>query len=72
MSAQHEDDAADRATSVFVPIAYRGVLIDREVAGRIGRPPGRPLYHFWCEVYRRRMARPTVDELKKAIDEVMD
>lgn len=59
-------------TSAFQPIAYRGVVIEREVAGRIGRPPGRPLYHYWCEIYQRRLARPTVDELKKAIDEVMD
>jgi hypothetical protein len=62
----------DPVTPVFQPVAYRGVLIDREIAGRIGGPPGRPLYQYSCEVYRRRLARPTLDELKKAIDEVMD
>jgi hypothetical protein len=72
MPEPHDNDAAAPVTSAFEPIAYRGVQIDREVAGRIGRPPGRPLYQYSCEVYRRRLARPTLDELKKAIDEAVD
>ncbi|HEV3344403.1 MAG TPA: hypothetical protein VG125_28765 [Pirellulales bacterium] len=71
MSEPHDEDAADLPGSAFQPIGYRGVRIDREVAGRIGKPPGRPLYQYWCEVYRRRLARPTLDELKKAIDEAV-
>jgi hypothetical protein len=72
MTDTQDDSASNPAISAFQPIVYRGLLIEREVVGRIGRPPGRPLYHYSCEIYRRRLARPTLDELKKAIDEMMD
>ena len=71
MAASHDHDAAATAGSEFEPIVYRGVRIEKEVAGRIGSPPGRPLYQYRCEVFRRHLARPTLDELKKAIDEAI-
>lgn len=71
MTAPRDDDATSTAGSGFEPMLYRGVRIGREVAGRIGSPPGRPLHQYCCEVFQRRLARPTLDELKKAIDEAI-
>jgi hypothetical protein len=56
----------------FEPQEYRGVEIQQAVAGRIGTPPGRPLYQFSCVVYGRRLARTSLAELHRAIDETLD
>ena len=73
MSAS-EDDAGIQAaaTSDFKPVEYRSVPIEREIAGRIGKPPGRPLYQYCCTLFRRRLVRASLEELKKAIDEALD
>lgn len=72
MSAPEENPGSKTADSDFKPAEYRGVSIEREVAGRIGKPPGRPLYHYRCTVFGRRLVRISLDELKKAIDEVIE
>ena len=59
------------AAKAFEPQEYRGVTIDRVSAGRIGGPPGRPLYQYSCVVYHRRLARTSLPELKRAIDEIV-
>lgn len=65
-------DEPDRAMTAFRPRDYRGVAIEQELAGRIGSPPGRPLYLFSCVVYGRRLARTNLAELERTIDEVLD
>ena len=72
MSPSDEIPAVQAADSVFKPAEHRGVSIEREIAGRIGKPPGRPLYQYRCTVFGRRLVRTSLDELKKAIDEVIE
>lgn len=65
-------DEPDREATAFERREYRGVAIAQEVAGRIGSPPGRPIYLFSCVVYGRRLARTNLAELERAIDEALD
>ena len=69
-----EDDADFElaGSTEFESVEYRGILIQRETAGRIGTPPGRPLYQYCCTLFHRRLVRISLDELKKAIDEMID
>ncbi|HVX15547.1 MAG TPA: hypothetical protein VHC22_30445 [Pirellulales bacterium] len=65
-------DEIDPNARDFKPQEYRGVAIQQAVAGRIGTPPGRPLYQYSCVVYGRRLARTSLIELQRAIDESLD
>ena len=65
-------DEPEPDPTAFAPRQYRGVTIAQEVAGRIGSPPGRPIYLFSCVIYGRRLARTNLAELERAIDEALD
>jgi hypothetical protein len=64
-------DESDSDATAAEPLDYRGVSIERSVAGRIGTPPGRPLYLYSCVVYGRRLARTSITDLERAIDEAL-
>jgi hypothetical protein len=65
------DENPPSAAKAFEPQVYGGVTIDRIASGRIGKPPGRPLYQYSCVVYHRRLVRTSLPELKRAIDELL-